>query len=69
LKAPVPVLRLDLQCENCHGPGREHVEGGGDPGLITVEPDEALCRTCHTEGQDKNFDYAAKSKLVHGVQE
>lgn len=60
-----PELK-DVQCENCHGPGRAHVESGGDPGLLTEQPDEAKCRSCHTEGQDKNFDYASKSRFVHG---
>jgi hypothetical protein len=63
-----PELK-DVQCESCHGPGREHVESEGDPQLIKARPDEALCRTCHTEGQDKNFDYAEKSRFVHGVAE
>lgn len=63
--ALTPELK-DVQCEACHGPGRKHVESEGDPAEIQVRADEALCRTCHTQGQDKNFEYAVKSRLVHG---
>lgn len=59
-----PELK-DVQCENCHGPGRKHV-ASQDPADIVARPGEALCRTCHTEGQDRNFDYQVKSRLVHG---
>ncbi len=55
----------DVQCEACHGPGKKHVEAGG-AGHMTAKPDAASCRVCHTEGQDKNFDYQTKSRLVHG---
>ncbi|WP_461208619.1 multiheme c-type cytochrome [Desulfocurvus sp. DL9XJH121] len=61
-----PELK-DVQCEACHGPGRAHVESQ-DPKDIVARPDEASCRVCHTEGQDRNFDYAVKSRLVHGEQ-
>ncbi len=59
-----PELR-DVQCEACHGPGRAHVESQ-DSKDILGKPGEDACRVCHTEGQDKNFDYKAKSRLVHG---
>jgi len=58
----------DVQCEACHGPGRKHVENGGDPAFITQKADEAVCRTCHTEGQDKNFDFEKKKLWVHTPQ-
>jgi len=59
-----PELK-DVQCEACHGPGRQHAESE-DPADILVKPDAMLCRTCHTEGQDKNFDYESKKMWVHG---
>jgi hypothetical protein len=59
-----PELK-DVQCESCHGPGRKHVESQ-DPADITGQPDEAGCRVCHTEGQDKNFNFAIKYKNIHG---
>ena len=65
--ALTPELK-NVQCEACHGAGRQHAESE-DPADIVGKPDEALCRTCHTEGQDKNFDYEAKKKWVHGGSE
>jgi hypothetical protein len=59
-----PELK-DVQCESCHGPGRQHAESQ-DPDHIIIKPDEKVCRVCHTPGQDKNFNYEKKSRLVHG---
>jgi len=59
-----PELK-DVQCESCHGPGKQHVETMSTE-AIKGKPGEEVCRTCHTEGQDKDFDYEKKSKLVHG---
>ncbi len=53
--------REALGCENCHGPGKAHVEAGGGKGvggLITfakndktpVEKRNEVCLTCHTKG-------------------
>ncbi|EFK11691.1 cytochrome c-554 domain protein [delta proteobacterium NaphS2] len=53
-----------VQCECCHGPGLKHSETE-DASDIKGRPDEAACRVCHTKGQDKNFDFTVKSKLVH----
>ena len=50
-----------LACENCHGPGKAHVDAGGGKGkggLITfakndptpVERRNQACLTCHTKG-------------------
>jgi hypothetical protein len=61
-----PELK-DVQCEACHGPGRAHVESGGDKSRIIGRPDAASCRVCHTPGQDKNFNYAKKIKGLHGA--
>ncbi len=61
-----PELK-DVQCEACHGPGKAHV-ASQKPSDIVGKPGEPLCRDCHTEGQDKNFDYTVKSKLVHSRQ-
>jgi predicted CXXCH cytochrome family protein len=63
--ALTPELK-DVQCEACHGPGRKHAESEEPEGILLEKPDAALCRTCHTEGQDKNFDYDTKKMWVHG---
>ena len=42
-----------VTCENCHGPGSEHVAGGGDPTKIfdpakaTAQQVDATCLRCH----------------------
>lgn len=59
-----PELK-DVQCESCHGPGLAHTQSE-DPKDIIGKPGEDNCRTCHTEGQDKNFNYTVKSRFVHG---
>jgi hypothetical protein len=37
----------DVQCESCHGPGSQHVQGAGDKTKIRRDVDEATCRGCH----------------------
>jgi len=43
-------------CESCHGPGKDHVDGGGDKSKIvnpsTLLPQRAseICTTCHIRG-------------------
>lgn len=60
-----PELK-DVQCESCHGPGRLHTETLSADDIL--KPEEDTCRKCHTEGQDKEFDFEKKSQLVHGGQ-
>jgi len=55
-----------VQCEACHGPGRRHAEDPDTPGSIQVKPDEGLCRSCHTKGQDSGFDISIMAKSAHG---
>jgi len=64
--ALTPELK-GVQCECCHGPGARHAETE-DPEKIVAKPGEAVCRVCHTVGQDKNFNYEKKSRLVHMVE-
>jgi predicted CXXCH cytochrome family protein len=47
---------LGIQCESCHGPGSEHVKGGGDPNKITVDYSAKLCGSCHTGGHHPTYD-------------
>jgi DmsE family decaheme c-type cytochrome len=53
-----------VTCENCHGAGKAHVEGGGDVGKIfnpakaTAPEVDKLCLGCH-QGKHQNFDRSA----------
>ncbi|MBD3377284.1 T9SS type A sorting domain-containing protein [candidate division KSB1 bacterium] len=38
--------RANVQCENCHGPGSQHI---GNPQGTDVSLDEGLCGRCHEE--------------------
>ena len=54
-------------CEGCHGPGAEHVEGGGDtskifnPAKHSAKEVDAKCLTCHA-GAHPNFDRSPHAK-------
>jgi DmsE family decaheme c-type cytochrome len=54
-------------CESCHGPGRAHVEGGGDvtkilqPSKMTAKQIDATCLTCHA-GTHPNFERSPHAK-------
>jgi len=54
-------------CEGCHGPGVEHVEGGGDtskifnPAKHSAKEVDAKCLTCHA-GAHPNFDRSPHAK-------
>jgi len=47
-------------CEGCHGPGADHVAGGGDKSKIYVfkdhsrEETSARCLSCHGEGREQS---------------
>jgi RecJ-like exonuclease len=58
-------VNANVQCEECHGPGRAHMQG--DPGAITRKPAERVCSRCHSEASPtfKYFSYAAMLLLVH----
>lgn len=51
----------NVQCEACHGPGKEHIakpaKGFGATG-------EANCRGCHTDELDPEFDYELRWKKI-----
>ncbi|MBX3184228.1 MAG: hypothetical protein KIT72_01785 [Polyangiaceae bacterium] len=38
---------IDVQCENCHGPGEAHVKQPTTRGLITRTPQTSTCIGCH----------------------
>lgn len=59
-------------CESCHGPGREHVEGGGDTTKIRSFKGESpkqisdTCLSCHA-GRDEHNNYLRSEHLRNDV--
>ena len=53
-----------MTCESCHGPGKAHVDGGGDASKIfqftkaTPKQVEQKCLSCHV-GEHPNFERTA----------
>ena len=41
----------NIGCESCHGPGRDHILGKGDPAKIVNSTADAICAQCHTAGK------------------
>jgi hypothetical protein len=56
---------VDVQCEQCHGPGSLHVE---DPSPLNVvaKPDQRTCLECHTPEHSDTFSYEAYLRDVLG---
>ena len=56
-----------LTCENCHGAGKAHVDGGGDvtkifnPAKASAKEVDAKCLTCHA-GAHPDFDRSPHAK-------
>ncbi|MBI4482295.1 MAG: hypothetical protein HY652_05330 [Acidobacteria bacterium] len=51
--AATPELK-DVQCESCHGPGRDHAQ---TPGSGYGRNAAARCQTCHTEIDNPDFKF------------
>ena len=45
---------VNVQCEACHGPGKEHVSDFTAPMNPVVE---SVCLKCHTEDNSPDFDF------------
>ena len=54
-----------VQCEQCHGPGGEHVQKPGK-GYGHISNAQALCISCHTVEVSPKFDFqSAWAKIKH----
>ncbi|MBW2472359.1 MAG: hypothetical protein JRE18_09790, partial [Deltaproteobacteria bacterium] len=55
LSLPAPLLQVG--CEVCHGPGKDHV-ASQKPTAIYRRPDITICLRCHTTERDEIFNYS-----------
>ncbi len=60
--AALPAELQGVGCEVCHGPGRRHAEGKEKSRPRRVP--ETLCRNCHVQEHDGNFEYARKVEMI-----
>jgi len=56
----------NVQCENCHGPGSEHANYGGDVIAVAIPSNTGACSQCHDE-PTHHIKTATWSKSVHAV--
>lgn len=47
----------DAGCEVCHGPGKDHVDSGGDVSLIKGRVTMQDCESCHNADRVRSFNY------------
>ena len=72
-KDGVKDVNANVQCEQCHGPGKAHIaaaaSGAAKPGAITRRPAESVCVDCHSNKSPKFkfFSYPALAPLIHQV--
>jgi len=59
------VGRRDVQCEDCHGPGSEHVKDATG-GFIRREVPASFCIRCHEAANSPHFDDAKYRPYVVG---
>ena len=66
---PTLVQFATIGCENCHGPGSEHVLGGGDTNKIQRSVDEGVCLKCHDAPEyhpiGRQWSYSMHSRVVY----
>ncbi|MCL4426621.1 MAG: ammonia-forming cytochrome c nitrite reductase subunit c552, partial [Firmicutes bacterium] len=54
-KSNLTFVDFGISCESCHGPGAQHVAGGGDKAKISVAVSDQVCSSCHG-GQAKELE-------------
>jgi hypothetical protein len=63
------VLNTGVQCEACHGPGKEHVDTAkaGTPAKFAKQPGESTCVACHSDKSPhyNGFFFSAMKGFVH----
>jgi hypothetical protein len=68
----VPESLVNVGCESCHGPGREHIAfrsgaGDGATDTIVLRPPERACVACHVAPWDHAWLYYVKyDRVRHG---
>ncbi len=61
-KTATPGL-TGVQCEVCHGPGKDHARGFSAP---SGPVNETVCLKCHTKENSPEFDYELyREKIIH----
>lgn len=61
-KVATPAL-AGVQCEVCHGPGKDHARGFSAP---AGPGNETVCLKCHTKENSPEFDYELyREKIIH----
>lgn len=71
IEASGKVVNANVQCEACHGPGRDHVAaaaaGRAADARMVASPPERTCTACHSQASPhyRGFFYTALKGLVH----
>jgi len=55
-------IEIGVGCENCHGPGGEHVQTKSaadivNPAELDWRPRHSICASCHTNGHDRTGEF------------
>ncbi|WP_455221609.1 multiheme c-type cytochrome [Kaarinaea lacus] len=49
---------MNVQCENCHGAGKDHAQSGGKKPLANKDwPREKMCAQCHVQKHSPSFEF------------
>jgi 2',3'-cyclic-nucleotide 2'-phosphodiesterase (5'-nucleotidase family) len=67
IDATVTANLINVQCESCHGAGREHATSGGAKPVANHQwPNEKMCAQCHVGSHSPSFKFETYwPKIVH----